>query len=281
MSFDTYEVSNSRGRPIALYEIRWGNTVWKYTSADSVQYYPDDSDEGNRFLPVAIRDDGMTQGGSSENDFTVHTQGDLPVVLLYADSPPTMPVWLTVRRKHADDPDHEAPVYWVGRIANVQRLDNMAEADIRGISISKLLKTGGLRLTWGKNCPHCVYDSACRADPADHRYARVVQAVQGPFLTITVETDPAEGSFTGGFVEWDRDGKGTMERRGIEAALSTTKVKVLGRLPGLMAGAAVNLYPGCDQTVSTCNDGFDNIDNNGGFFFMPEKSPFDGSQVFD
>lgn len=275
MAFDTYESSTHEGRPVALYQIKWGNTVWRYTSADTAQTY-----DGNDFLPVSIRDDGMTQGGSNENDFAVRCQVDLPIVALFADSPPTAPVWLTVRRKHEDDPDHEAPVYWVGRIANIIRTENMAEADIRGVSISKLLKSGGLRLTWSKNCPHCVYDSACRANPAAHKYERVVDTVAGSSLTITTDTIPAEGTFTGGFVEWDRDGLGTLERRGIEAQVNGTTIKVLGRLPDLAPGDPITLYPGCDQTASTCANGFDNIDNNGGFFFMPEKSPF-GSQVFD
>ncbi len=276
MSFNEFETSNNKGRPIALYEFRWGTVHWRYTSADVEQEYG-----GNDFLPVSIRDDGMTQGGSAENDFMVTVQSDVELVDLFADSPPTRPVWLTVRRKHADDPMDEAPVYWVGRVANVAREENAAEASIRGISIGKLLKSGGLRLTWGKNCPHCIYDSACKVDPNAHKYTVTVAETSGPYLTFLEPTVPVEGSFTGGYVEWDRGGSGVTELRGIEEMISDTKVKVLGRLPGLEIGDSIDIFPGCDQTASTCGAGFDNLDNNGGFFFMPEKSPFDGTQVFD
>lgn len=276
MAYDDYANSNSSGREIALYEFRWGTVFWRYTSADVVQTF-----DGNDFLPVSIRDEGMTQGGSSENDFTVTAQSDLPLVDLFGDAPPTRPVWLKVRRKSADDPDEEAPVYWVGRVANITRQENAAEANIRGISLGKLLKSGGLRLTWGKNCPHCIYDSACRVNPEDHKYTLTVAEVEGPLLTFEEDTVPAEGTFAGGYVEWDRSGEGTTELRGIENTISSTQVKVLGRLPGLLVGDSIDVYPGCDQTVSTCDEGFSNLDNNGGFFFMPEKSPFDGSQVFD
>lgn len=276
MAYDTYEASNSLGRPVALYEFRWGNVYWRYTSADVEQTYG-----GQPYVPIAISDDGMTQGGSSENDFSVNSQSDIPLVALFGESPPSRPVWLTVRRKHVDDPDNEAPVYWVGRVANVARQDNPAEALIRGISISKLLKSGGLRLTWNKNCPHCVYDSACRAPLADHKYTVTVAEVTGSVLTFLEPTDPTEGTFTGGFVEWDRSGTGTTELRGIEEMISTTQVRVLGRLPSLEVGDSIDIYPGCDQTSSTCDQGFGNILNYGGFFFMPEKSPFDGTQVFD
>ena len=279
MAFDDFEASNANGRPIALYDFRWGNTHWKYTSADSDQWFPDDSEEGNRFRAVSIFDDGMTQGGSSENDFTVHGQSDLPIVALFGESPPTAPVWLTVRRKHPDDPDNEAPVYWVGRVANVMRPENQAEADIRGISIGKLLKSGGLRLTWSKNCPHCVYDSGCKVNPALHEYEVEVEAVAGSAITLAVAVVPEEGTLTGGYAEWTRQGES--EKRGIEVQSSGTEIKILGRAAGLSPGDMIRLHPGCDQTVSTCDEGFDNIDNHGGFPFMPEKSPFDGTQVFD
>ncbi len=278
MAFDTYETSNADGRPVTLYEIRWGNTLWKYTSADTDQFYPTE-DEGNRFRAVAVKDNGMTQGGSSETDVQLDIASNLPIVALYADSPPTGKVWLTVRRKHPDDPIGEAPVYWVGRISNVSRGQNPAEATVRGISITKLLKSGGLRLTWGKNCPHCIYDSACKVNPADHAYEVEVEAVAGNLVTFAEETIPTEGTFTGGYIEWLRQGE--TETRGIEVALSGTSIRVLGRVPGLAEGDTATVYPGCDQTASTCDEGFDNIDNNGGFYFMPEKSPFDGTQVFD
>lgn len=284
MSFDQFETSNANGRPIALYTIKWGNSVWRYTSADSEQTWTEivsGVPTVRTFLPISIRDDGMTQGGSTENDFQVHCQSDIPVVALFADSPPTSPVTLVVRRKHADDPDDEAPVYWIGRISNVVKGENQAEADLRGISIAKLLKSGGLRLTWNKNCPHCIYDSECKVDAQLHRYGRTVVSVVGSTLTVDQDTLAPETSFTGGFVEWDRDGLGTLERRGIEMQIDARTVKVLGRMPGLVAGLSVGLYPGCDQTTSTCDGAFDNIDNNGGFWFMPEKSPFDGTQVFD
>lgn len=278
MAFDTYEAGSTNGRPIALYEIRWGNTRWKYTSADTDQFYPDDSVEGNRFRAIAISDGGMTQGGSSENDFTVEAQSDIPVVALFADSAPTGQVWLTVRRKHADDPADEAPVYWVGRLTNVTKDDNPTMATLRGVSAIRLLKSGGLRMTWNKNCPHCIYDFGCKVDPLEHEYEVIVQAVAGPVVTLAVATVAEEGTFTGGYAEWDRDGNS--EKRGIEVQMSDTQVKLLGRAPGLAAGDTIKLYPGCDQTTSTCDEGFGNIDNNGGFFFMPEKSPFDGTQVF-
>lgn len=279
MAFDTYESSNEDGLPIVLYRIKWGNTIWQYTSADTVQFYPGPG-AGNDFLPVSISDDGLVQGGSSDNEFTVTCESDLPVVALYADSPPTGPVWITVRRKHADDADNEAPVYFVGRVINVSRDDNPAEAVLRCVPISRLLKSGGLRLTWGKNCPHCVYDSGCKVPPLEHQYTVAVATVAGNTFTTLPDMIAEEGTFTGGFVEWDRDGNGTMEMRGIEQQVDAKTFRILGRLPDLVAGAMVNMYPGCDQTASTCDEGFGNIDNYGGFPFMPEKSPFDGTQVF-
>lgn len=101
--FDRRERSQADGSPIRLYLLEWGNTRWRYTSADQpISRYEDE--DGVRkivtYVPVACNDEGMTQGGSSNNVFTLHIPGNLPVVELYRSTPPTGSIWLTVRTIH-------------------------------------------------------------------------------------------------------------------------------------------------------------------------------------
>jgi uncharacterized phage protein (TIGR02218 family) len=275
MTFDSYEQSNQSGAPISLYEFRWGAVFWRYTSAD--QNIPFDGEE---FRAVAISDSGMVQGGSAAADFTVSLQSNLPIVDLFRQSAPSETIWLTVRRKHFGDPTDEAAVYWVGRVANVKRLENLAAAEARCIALGSMFKQGGLRLSWDRNCPHALYDSQCRVNPLDHEYQRIVETVTGSVIRITVATLPTEGSFTGGYVEWDRGGGGTLDRKGIEEMISDREIRVFGGTDGLAPGDTVWIHPGCTRTTDVCNGGFGNIKNFGGFPFMPGKSPFDGTPVF-
>lgn len=113
--FDKRESSQADGSPIRLYLLEWGNTRWRYTSADQsifrYEMVPDDEGVPQRelveYVPVPCNDEGMTQGGSSNNTFTMHIPGNLPVVELFRSTPPTESIWLTVRTVH--EPHDDVP----------------------------------------------------------------------------------------------------------------------------------------------------------------------------
>lgn len=44
-------------------------------------------------------------------------------------------------------------------------------------------------------------------------------------------------------------------------------------------GLAVKLYPGCDHIRLTCKNKFGNLDNYGGFDWIPTKNPMGGSSL--
>ncbi len=116
--FDRQESSQSDGSPIRLYLLEWGKTSWRYTSADQAVFryemVPDDDGTPVRtlveYVPVPCNDEGMTQGGSSNNAFTLHVPGNLPVVELFRSTPPTESIWLTVRTIHAPKEQLDLPV---------------------------------------------------------------------------------------------------------------------------------------------------------------------------
>jgi hypothetical protein len=53
-----------------------------------------------------------------------------------------------------------------------------------------------------------------------------------------------------------------------------------GQLDGYSVGQELRLYPGCKRTGEWCNAFFNNVDNYGGFEFLPNRSPFSGESVF-
>lgn len=280
MGFQSYEQSNESGRPIKLYAFRWGNSFWYYTNADSEKVV-----DGKTYVPIAISDGGIEQGGSDkEFKLTVPTMLDdgagstepMPVVRLFRGTPPSEPVYLIVRKKH--EQDAEAPVEWVGKISNIVRTDEGSQAEITCRNPG--LKRTGLRLTWCRSCPHFVFDYGCQLDKADFAVTRNVTALTGTSFTVDGADLQASPYFNGGFIEWDADGLGTIERRGLEITLGTNQYQLFGRSDGMTVGLAVTLYPGCDGTSETCDVKFNNLANFGAVDFMPGKSPFDGTQVF-
>lgn len=271
MTFQTYEQSNDSGRPIGLYLFVWGNTKWAYTSSqkavtvDSITYEP-----------LAISDDGTSQGMSGRKEFTVHAPADIPLVAMFRGTPPSQSIALIMRSKHVDDA--EAPIQWIGKVTNVLRTDNGSQADI--VCRNPGLKRAGLRITWCRQCPYFVFDLSCGLDKTLFATTREITVIDGNEITLDGAALAASPYYNGGFIEWDADGLGTLERRGVELTTGANTYKLFGRADGLTVGQEVTIYPGCDGTSETCDVKFDHLDDHGGFDFMPGRSPYDGNQVF-
>lgn len=281
MSFNDFEVSNQDGRPIWLYEFRLATRFWRYTSADQdITWGVDDSDVPLTWTAKAIFHEEIVQGGGSD-DLQVPMQRDLDIVPLFRVNSPSQQLWLTIRRRHHDDPDDEAPVAWIGTVGNVKEEDE-ATARAFCISIAATFDRNGVWLAWGRNCPLALYGRGCNNNgsnrPQDHAYGAVVDSATGTSITTVGEVTATEGSFTGGYIEWDR-GDGVIERRGIEVALSETEFAVLGIIGPMAPGTEITLFPGCARTTTNCKL-YDNLPNYGGFPHLPGKSPFDGTPVF-
>lgn len=281
MVFNTNEISTYDGKPVALYEFHQGNTYWRYTTNDE-----DLTLGANTWLSKAISDEGVSQGGSNQNDLQIVMPSNLPVPDLFRFGQPSGKVWLTVRRYHLGDVASETPIQWIGTVVNT-KLESHSTSRLHCISIAGTFDRDGLRLGWERNCPLVLYGDGCNRDgsneAADHAYARTIATVDGLHFTCTAHSEPEEGSFSGGYVEWDR-GDGSMERRMIENQ-SGNDFLIMGSPNGLEPGLAVTLYPGCARITTICKlfgGGGErgNLDNFGGFPHLPSKSPFDGNPVF-
>lgn len=277
MSFNDYEVSTQDGRPVALYTLRWGKTYWRYTSADrNIERIETVGNtlEQVEYVAMAMRDNGMTQGSSSQNDFTVQGPSNLPIVDLFRGTPPSESIWLTVRRMHIGDTD--APITWKGLVLNVVTPDP-ARCEIVGKPLIATLKRTGLRLCWTRECPHYLYDRGCKVDPESYAVLGEVTSIAGSDVTLALAEPPEAGYFLGGFMAWEVNADGTPDRRMIELdseAGGERLVRVMGLADRLAVGTEVKLYPGCTRLPDVCDGRFNNLANYGGVDFMPGETPF-------
>lgn len=278
MSYEEQEASSQDGAPVAFYEFQWGSTYWRYTSADSDQVLTIGVTPYT-YTAVAVSDSGMVQGGSSNNDITVTLPSNLPIVDLFHSTPPSDEIILTIRRKHLNDEDDEALIYWKGFVKNLKRSEGNASVKIIGVSLLSMFESKGLRLAWTRGCPHILYDTECRVDPLAFMVETTIVAMTGNTITVADSGGHPAGWFTGGYVEWQANADGTLDRRGISDSLDAFRLVLLGTTYRLEAGMAVKLFPGCDLTTATCLGKFDNLVNYGGIEQMTGKNPFDGSAI--
>lgn len=281
MAFNDKEISNDDGQPIGLYLFEWGLTRWAYTSSDRPITRVENlngEDVEIEYLPLAISDSGIVQGGSSLNDFMVTIPPNIPIVVRFRTTPPSEPIWLTVRRKHSAEDD--APIYWIGTVSNIKGQD-IANKQVIGRPLSGSFKRTGLRLCWTTGCPHFLYDPGCKVDPADYEVEAEITALTATTMTVEYTDPEAEFDadwFRGGIVSWEASEDGTIERRMIESQAGVV-MTIFGTTDWMEVGMTVKMYPGDNRTAEMCFSKFNNIANYGGFDFLPTESPFN-TQIF-
>jgi uncharacterized phage protein (TIGR02218 family) len=161
----------------------------------------------------------------------------------------------------------------MGRILNVSW--SGAAAQIHCESVYSSIKRPGLRRMYQKQCPHVLYSASCGVSAAAEKVTRTVSSITGLDVTVSSLSGFSDGYFAGGYIEWITGG--FTERRSIRG--HTGNVLTVNFQPYGLAGS-VDIYPGCDHTLTTCNTKYSNSANYGGMPYIPTKNPFDGTPVF-
>lgn len=271
MTFRAIEDSAYLGEPIELYEFNRGAQNWRYTSSDQ-----NETAAGILYSTFPIRRAKIEQTQElAKNSINITAARNLPFAQQYIISPPSGVVSLRVMQTHRTDTDSEIIVIWIGRVVNVRFSES--EVTIRCESIFTSLRRPALRRVYQTTCPHVLYGPICQANSTSFQLATTVNTVSGVTITSNDLSSQADGYWTGGYIEWSNEG--VTNRRFI---LSHTGTSITINLPfqGIAVGDNINVFPGCDHTLSTCVNKFSNELNYGGFPYIPDKSPFEGDTIF-
>lgn len=271
MTFATIETSNDDGRPIYLYAFTLGAATWRYTSSDS-----DVAVDGYSWKAVPISDDGVKMTGDAATDgLTITAPNTIAPVQMFFGSPPSMTIMVHIFHYH--EGDTQAVLNYVGELMQVNQ-PQPGTATLTCNTISASMQRDGLRLAWQRNCPYALFDrTTCKVDKTIHAVTMVVADVVGSTVYFNGMTG-ADGTYDGGFIEWEHPSRGT-EYLAIETQVGST-CEMFGVTDGIYFGLEVIAHPGCNRTIGDCATKFNNLDNFGGVPDLPGKSPFDGDPVF-
>lgn len=262
MTYDVRETSRQSGEPIELYEFAWGENLLRVTSAKTTQLY-------NSYLwqPALIQRgsiDFTTEKG--RNNLKLSVVRDFPIADLFRVMPPNDVIVVTVHRFHTGDSD--GAVIWSGRVLNCEWTGSTASLNCEPISSS--LQRVGLRRMYQRQCPHVLYGTACGVNKSSFNAVATLSAVSGVTLTSTAFDGFADGYFAGGFIEFGSERRFITEHTGGTITINLP-------LYELEVGDAVTAYAGCNHSLTTCHDKFNNALNYGGMPYIPTKNPFGGS----
>ena len=275
MTFDSRERSADLGEKTFVYTWNRGARFYRYAAADEDLLL-----DFQTYLASSVSHGAIEQGSEPVRaNITVTVPMDHPVAMLYRSFPPVDSIVLTIQEFHVGEEDDRRAV-WSGRITGVKWRPEEGLAEINHEPSYTSLKRTGLRRMYQRHCPLVLYGKRCGANPEAFAITTAAAEVEGSTVTAAAFIGANSTHWAGGFIVYEIE-SGVEERRfirgeDVDGDTLTLSAPASGLLPGMMLKA----YPGCDHSLDTCIDFFDNGDNNGGFPNIPYKNPFGQEPIY-
>lgn len=244
MTFEARELSEELGEPILLVTFALGEKLWRFVRADQDVVHDGQAYTAPRggIEPTRIADSTETR----KNDVTLTVDRAFPIAELWRVSPPAGIVAVRLVEIHAEDPDDEQAVSWLGHVSNVG-WKGEARAEITLSPGALAMRTNGLRRLWQKGCPHVLYGPKCRLSRVGDPVAAMLTVVDDAEL----EAAEFAGDFdlAGGRIEWEDDDEVAHQARIVTHAGDT--ITLAAGDATLEVGRAVTVYPVLHQVQAT------------------------------
>ncbi|AKU43206.1 hypothetical protein RCSPARTAN_23 [Rhodobacter phage RcSpartan] len=255
-----------------LYRFVEGDSAFIYTvtSADVQAVY-----SGETYEPVAIgRDEVESKGEMARDNIKVSLSLQNPVARKWFLSSLDFPLTLTIFSQTDDETETE----WKGRLASVSPKKSVIEFTFESVFTS--MRRMGLRQRYQITCPHALYGRGCNLEKNDFDTTGSVTNVTNAVVTVPAAAGFADGYFSSGIFE---DNAGNLRFILSHVGSQLTLIRPMNDLINYANAngypIACRIFPGCDRTTTTCKNRFDNLNNYGGFPFIPGKNPFGGSSI--
>ena len=283
MTYLAQEGATETGRPVELYllEAKEGTEFTAITSGNvSVTY------DGKTYAPTAMkRTSFKLSTKSSSGNLTITVPTDNSFVQRYKKGMPPLPDELTIFRNHLSDTDSEVIPFWKGDVVSVTFEKDVAKITLK--TISARLQRPVPKRTYSWACNHVLYDSGCQVGAESFRSDAKITAIGSDQVTLDLVED---GDWTGTSMgaRWAADNDffnggycevtiaGQNQRRTVQVVTNSAGLQCVlsTSINDLTTGATLRFYAGCNHSVVTCKDKFNNVNNYGGCPFVPTRNPF-------
>lgn len=269
-SFGTLEASRESSEPVEIYRITLGSTTYRYTSASADVIIGLET-----FAASAIsRSNVVATRERNSDNFVITLPSSDPFPRNYLNIAPGVRANVTVFRLQLRESPSFATqaLLFEGVVQQVAFSDDGYFAQIQCRSIENSRAENIPRYTFMGPCNHFLYDSQCGVNPGLFDTVSTVSAGGTTnVLTVPGAAAQADGYFDGGYLT------PTTGQADFRMILSHTGDQITILLPFAVdvTNLNVQLFAGCDHTLSgDCALKFDNVENYGGSFFVPNKNIF-------
>jgi len=281
MTFDEIEASAADGGPYFLYLFIEGDQAWRFTSRAQDWLSPGGAVGGDPtprlWAARAISHERITHSGDAQRaDVTVALPVSDAFVRRYLAPRNNRTTSLTIFRGHEQIPT-VTRVHWIGEVRAAAQDSQGQRIELRCESLLSALQRPGLARQYSRTCTHPHYGRGCRLDLDDFAVPATATEMVGTSVTVPEAASSPDGWYTAGLLRFDGLG-------GWITAHSGDVLTLLDPLPALaeaLAGGAqaIDIAPGCDLRLATCENKFANTPNFGGFPDIPDINFFDGLSV--
>lgn len=268
MTYSVYEDSLETGTPIELYEFVQGLKRWNFVSGAT-----EIIKSAQKFEPSSVKRDRVKQTTDTFKDSIklVFSRDDAFASQYIAFAPEDVTT-VTIYRGHYGDPDAQFIVYWKGRVVGAKTSGNQIEVQCESVFTS--IKRPGLRARFEYGCRRTLYLKGCNVNRELYKHEGAVLSIAGELVvTVAGAASKPDGYYTGGMIIAPDGGTRFLTAH-------TGDIVTMARpMASLVGGQTVAIYPGCDHLKETCKNKFNNLDNFGGFPWIPAKNPYSGSSI--
>lgn len=264
MSYSSIDTSTQDGRPAELFKFADSVSSWFYCTGDVPIAY-----NGDIYTPATIsRSATEASQEFGKSKMTIRMPHNLALAQILAAGYPNGPVTVTLFRTHVGDANFIT--HWRGRVMSATWRD--VEASIACEPVFTSLQRAGLRAVYQRQCRHALYSAGCGVNKDAFKINGVVDtAIENQVFALAAGAQP-DNYFTGGML------KALGASRLIVSHIGNS-MTLISPIPGLVGGTPLELFPGCDHTLETCESKYSNSLNYGGQPWLPTKNPFSGDAI--
>jgi len=277
MTTDAYKLKDeaNKRKPVELYKF-WsdsGNQAWYYTSGDVSVTYPATGASAQEYTPALMkrtRTQFMTDLKISK--MTINVERLNPAFVTYLTQPMPEMIWVEVSKLFRDQSPLEKRVMFIGQVAQTGYDGQNGALECHGFE--KFLKMKVPTMRYQPSCNLKLYSDQCGV--ALTTYGATVSGLDsisanGLELTDTAFGLQANDYFKLGYVKW-----GDFKRTIVGHTGDTITIQFY--IPGLTAGQDIYVAPGCDKSMATCTNKYNNLGNTNlnrffGFRYLPYDNP--------
>ena len=260
-----------------FYEVITTNTTWRFNGSDQEEfltqnmvdyYYP-----GLSVKRTQIQTTIQTE--KSNVEIQIPVSYDLSQFILNAPFNEIMSLNIYTKRGGTTF------IAWKGRLSNWKPASGFLTLTFESVFTS--LRRPGLRPTFQRSCRHALYgETGCKVDPVSVEETLALQSIVDLTLGFLDLSSYAADYFVGGYLETPLGARSYIvgqSNTDNTVMIQRSSDSLTEEFANTGVGLLLNLYPGCNYSRDHCLNKFSNLDNYGGFDWIPFKNPTGGSSI--